>query len=184
MMRVVRAHKKAVTRQVHEATLIDCSKAHVIMNSKSEYNGSRIPRIRMEVGATVLTRDYQGLGLPPALEQEDETMERAEEDSVLEWERTRNERCAATLKVLETGPGSKDSSVQQVEKGPTDTEAQDSRRGKIRARAASTVRDNTRGRRTENRDSTPGRGIQQRQGQGQEPCMKDSRKKGAGGTQG
>ena len=35
IMRIVQSHKRAVTRQVQEAVMIDRSKANVIMNSKS-----------------------------------------------------------------------------------------------------------------------------------------------------
>ena len=49
--------------------MIDCSQANIIMNSKAEYNGSRIPRIRMEVGDRVLTRDYQGTGAQTLMDQ-------------------------------------------------------------------------------------------------------------------
>ena len=70
-----------------------------MMNSKSEYNGARIPRIRMEVGDRVLTRDYVGTGVPDTMmEEQEERVERAQEQQVLEWERTRNERRLQAMK--------------------------------------------------------------------------------------
>ena len=89
---LVRTHKRAVTRQVHEATMIDCSQANIIMNSKAEYNGSRIPRIRMEVGDRVLTRDYQGTGTQTHMDQLEDERSANEEHRVLEWEKSRNDR--------------------------------------------------------------------------------------------
>ena len=107
IMRVVRTHRKPVTRQIHEATLIDTSKAHVILNSKSEYNGAKIPRIRMEVGDRVLTYDYLGQGMPMA---EDDNqlaaLERREEERVMEWERGRRQRRLAG--VAKGGTGGED----------------------------------------------------------------------------
>ena len=49
-MKVLRSHKAALSRQVHESVEIECSKAKYVLNSKGEWNGSRIPRIRIEVG--------------------------------------------------------------------------------------------------------------------------------------
>ena len=94
IMRVVQSHKRAVTCQVQEATMIDRSKANVILNSKSEYNGARLPRIRMEVGDKVLTRDYEGSGVPAntILEEQEENIEIDQEERILELERTRLSR--------------------------------------------------------------------------------------------
>ena len=36
------------------------SQANMLMNSKSEYNGQKIPRVTIEMGDRVLTTDYQG----------------------------------------------------------------------------------------------------------------------------
>ena len=49
-MKVLRSHKTPLSRQVHESVEIDSSKADIVMNSKGEWNGSRIPRIIIEVG--------------------------------------------------------------------------------------------------------------------------------------
>ena len=63
-MHVVRMHKTALGRQIHEATLIQHSDADIQMNSKSEYNGPRIPRISIEVGDKVITTRYNGQDHP------------------------------------------------------------------------------------------------------------------------
>ena len=52
-MKVIRGHKSPLTRQVHEGVEIGHSTATVIMNSKSEWNGTRIPRIVVEVGEQI-----------------------------------------------------------------------------------------------------------------------------------
>ena len=59
-MRIVRKHKKALERQIHEATCIQSSKADILLNSKNEWNGPRVPRISVEVGAKVITEVYNG----------------------------------------------------------------------------------------------------------------------------
>ena len=59
-MSILRRHKTPLARQMHEATEIECSKAGIIMNSKGEFNGSRVPRVVIEVGARTLTTDYDG----------------------------------------------------------------------------------------------------------------------------
>ena len=59
-MKVVRGHKTPLSRQIHESIEIENSKADFLMNSKGEYNGSRIPRIVIEVGDKVETEDWPG----------------------------------------------------------------------------------------------------------------------------
>ena len=51
---------KPLSCQMHEATEIECSKAHVLLNSKGEYNGHRVPWVAVEVGSRVLTQEYRG----------------------------------------------------------------------------------------------------------------------------
>ena len=52
-MKVLRSHKTPLTRQIHESVEIDNSQAKIIMNSKGEWNGSRIPRVVIEVGEEI-----------------------------------------------------------------------------------------------------------------------------------
>ena len=61
-MEIVRKHKSPLTRQIHESVAIENSSAKILMNSKSEYNGSKIPRIVVEVGDQVDTEDWGGKG--------------------------------------------------------------------------------------------------------------------------
>ena len=49
-MKVLRSHRSPLTRQIQESIEIEHSKADIVMNSKGEWNGSRIPRIVIEVG--------------------------------------------------------------------------------------------------------------------------------------
>ena len=59
-MRVVRGHKTPLTRQIQESVEIESSSANIVMNSKCEYNGSRIPRIVIEVGDRLETESWPG----------------------------------------------------------------------------------------------------------------------------
>ena len=59
-MQVLSVHKTALHRQVTEAVLIERTKASVIMNSKGEWNGSKLPRVILEVGNKVNQKDYNG----------------------------------------------------------------------------------------------------------------------------
>ena len=52
-MTVVERHRSPLTRQIQEGVELECSKAKIIMNSKSEWNHSRIPRIMIEVGEEI-----------------------------------------------------------------------------------------------------------------------------------
>ena len=59
-MCILRKHSKPLSCQMYEATEIECSKAHVLLNSKGEYNGHRVPWVTVEVGSRVLTQEYRG----------------------------------------------------------------------------------------------------------------------------
>ena len=52
-MKVLRSHRSPLTRQIQESVEISNSQAKVIMNSKGEWNGSKIPRIVIEVGKDI-----------------------------------------------------------------------------------------------------------------------------------
>ena len=52
-MKVLRGHRSPLTRQIHEAVQIQYSTADVVMNSKGEWNGARIPRVVIEVGKDI-----------------------------------------------------------------------------------------------------------------------------------
>ena len=49
-MKVGNSHRTPLTRQIQESVKIENSKAAILLNSKSEYHGSRIPRVVIEVG--------------------------------------------------------------------------------------------------------------------------------------
>ena len=63
-MKVLRTHRRPLSRQIQEATIIENSTADIVMNSKGEWNGQRVPRITVELGAKTLTEDYRGAGGP------------------------------------------------------------------------------------------------------------------------
>ena len=52
-MEIVETHRSPLNRQVHEGVELDTNGADVILNSKSEWNHCRIPRIVIEVGDEV-----------------------------------------------------------------------------------------------------------------------------------
>ena len=48
-MKVVKFHKSAFERHIHESVLIQASKPHFLLNSKMEYNRCQIPRISIKM---------------------------------------------------------------------------------------------------------------------------------------
>ena len=59
-MEVVERHQSPMSRQIHEGVELETCKAQVVMNSKSEWNGSKIPRIMIEVGEDIEQDDTNG----------------------------------------------------------------------------------------------------------------------------
>ena len=49
-MKVVRSHRSAFARQIHEAVLIEMGAGDNLLNSKGEYNRCELPRLRVEIG--------------------------------------------------------------------------------------------------------------------------------------
>ena len=49
-MKVVKFHKSAFERQIHESVMIQASKPHFLLNSKMEYTRCQIPRISIKMG--------------------------------------------------------------------------------------------------------------------------------------
>ena len=60
-MRMEGGYKKPLARQIREGVEIEMSGA-VLMNSKSEWNGSKIPRIVIEAGEEQIEDRDSGLG--------------------------------------------------------------------------------------------------------------------------
>ena len=60
-LRVVEQHRSPLTRQIHEGVELECNKADVVMNSKTEWNHSKIPRIMIEVGDKVEEDTMSGM---------------------------------------------------------------------------------------------------------------------------
>ena len=61
-MKVVKTHRSPLSRQIHEGVEIEVNKADLLMNSKSEWNQSRLPRIVIESGETLMEDEESGLG--------------------------------------------------------------------------------------------------------------------------
>ena len=49
IMKVMRNHTTALTRQIEESVAIDKKKVDLLMNSKGEWNSKKIPRIVVQV---------------------------------------------------------------------------------------------------------------------------------------
>ena len=60
-MKVVEKHVSPISRQIHEGVELESSKADIILNSKSEWNHSKIPRIMIEVGEEVESDGMSGM---------------------------------------------------------------------------------------------------------------------------
>ena len=60
-MKVIETHRTPLTRQIHEGVEIETNQADIIMNSKTEWNQSRLPRIMIESGEEVLEDEESGL---------------------------------------------------------------------------------------------------------------------------
>ena len=61
LMEVVEGHRKPLDRQVHEGVELELNQADIIMNSKAEWNFSKMPRIMIEMGEDVLEDTESGL---------------------------------------------------------------------------------------------------------------------------
>ena len=48
-MKVEKSHQSPMTRQIHESCAIEHSKSVILMNSKGEWGGQKIPRIVVQV---------------------------------------------------------------------------------------------------------------------------------------
>ena len=57
---VIRSFQKPLERLVAESVMIEAGGADLIMNSKSEWGASRIPRLTLEVGERVTQVDFKG----------------------------------------------------------------------------------------------------------------------------
>ena len=60
-MEVVERHRSPMSRQIHEGVELEACKAQIVMNSKSEWNHSKIPRIVIEVGEDMEQDNTNGM---------------------------------------------------------------------------------------------------------------------------
>ena len=60
-MVVIERHRTPLTRQVQEGVELEVNKADLILNSKSEWNHSRIPRIVIEMGEEIEENTESGM---------------------------------------------------------------------------------------------------------------------------
>ena len=61
-LKVVERHRTPLSRQVHEGVEIELNGAEIILNSKAEWNQSRLPRIVIETGDRLIEDEESGLG--------------------------------------------------------------------------------------------------------------------------
>ena len=59
-MEILRKFVKPLQRQISEAVAINRSGADIILNSKSEWNSQRIPRVITEAGIRTTQTDHKG----------------------------------------------------------------------------------------------------------------------------
>ena len=52
-MNIIEKHKSPLNRQIHEGVELELNRADIVLNSKSEWNHSKIPRITIEVGEEI-----------------------------------------------------------------------------------------------------------------------------------
>ena len=88
-MKVYKTHKSALARQIHEAVVIANSTEVKLLNSKSEYNRSIIPRLSVMVG------------------QKEDTGSSITEQDVLEWEENTRRKKRDTREVQDQGRAAK-----------------------------------------------------------------------------
>ena len=80
-MRVEKSFKKPLARQIREGVEIEMSQA-TLLNSKSEWNNSRIPRIIVEEGEQQVEDRESGLGNQVEKEKQNRKIEKQKERSV------------------------------------------------------------------------------------------------------
>ena len=61
-MKLEGTFRKPLARQIREGVELEMSQATIVMNSKSEWNNSRIPRIIIETGETIKEDQESGVG--------------------------------------------------------------------------------------------------------------------------
>ena len=66
-IKLLKKHKSAFERQVHESVLITFGKVDFILNSKREWSGKSLPRLTLEVQDKVEQVDHDGTKLGPAI---------------------------------------------------------------------------------------------------------------------
>ena len=85
-MQVVKKHKTPLERQITESILIENSKADILLNKKSKWNGSKIPRIRVEVARRILKESKENEEKP------DWTCENSMKRKRMKWKKTEQEK--------------------------------------------------------------------------------------------
>ena len=59
-MDILRQFLSTLPRQIAKAVIIELARCHIILYSKSEWNGPRLPCITVELGAKVVQEDFRG----------------------------------------------------------------------------------------------------------------------------
>ena len=60
-MEIIEGHRSPLNRQIHEGVELYTNAASIIMNSKSEWGNSKIPRIVIEMGEEIEEDDRNGM---------------------------------------------------------------------------------------------------------------------------
>ena len=64
-MSIIKHHPTAMGRQISESVLINNNNSDFALNSKSEWNSAKIPRIVVEVGDQARVVEYSGKAQTP-----------------------------------------------------------------------------------------------------------------------
>ena len=101
-MKMERNFRKPLARQIREGVELEMSGANILMNSKSEWNHSRIPRIVIESGEDLKEDEESGMGRESTVgkkkEKERTEKERSKKGSVGKFEgRKRQAKESAVL---------------------------------------------------------------------------------------
>ena len=60
-MKLEKSFRKPLSRQIREGVELEMSKASIVMNSKAEWNHSKIPRIVIETGEKITGDKESGM---------------------------------------------------------------------------------------------------------------------------
>ena len=73
-MTIVKMHKKALSRQIHEAVMISKSAADILLNNKSEWSKDKIPRVKVNTRGDEKKREEKEKAVEEQVRRKEEEM--------------------------------------------------------------------------------------------------------------